>query len=329
MYFIDCDANDPNTLYYVTKSTGELSQKSFKSEEELGKYIFENFNFKNYFIGKLRSIIYGFNSDYYNMENLDEEEISKRKKYCLGIFDLANIMFSEKHMSIDVIHVLMVKLLHLNDTFDIVYNMEYEILFNIVKYMSSCNNFNNVYPTYYVFYKEFINYINQILKHNSLSKRIDFFLNEIIGMLQKMCGDTSSLTSVNSSSSLSSIGNDNMNHADIVKNHIKNNNYRTPKEIILKLTGDAKSNVINSVLLYTIEQKNISTDIIKFLNDLGINKDIEREVYIICRNIDDIMLDIPNANDKCIKLINELNIQKRQNIILMLSDICSDNSDDE
>ena len=65
------------------------------------------------------------------------------------------------------------------------------------------------------------------------------------------------------------------------------------------------------------------------MNELNV-KDVEKEFYILCNNINDILLDIPNANIKFIKLFNELNITKKNNILLMLENISDDDySDDE
>jgi len=92
MFYVDCNTNKPNILYYVTKSTNTRSSRIFSSEEEIGKYLFTNYNFKKYFINHLHDIIYNFKPDYYTMENLDEDEINKRKKYTLGIFEIINII---------------------------------------------------------------------------------------------------------------------------------------------------------------------------------------------------------------------------------------------
>jgi hypothetical protein len=114
-----------------------------------------------------------------------------------------------------------------------------------------------------------------------------------------------------------------------VKDNFKNNNLKTCKEIITKSNDNDRQSIINSLLLFIIEQKSISTDTIKFLNELNV-KDVEKEFYILCNNIDDIILDIPNANIKFIKLFNELNITKKNNILLMLENIDDDDyTDDE
>ena len=318
MFYVDCDVEKPNVLYYVTKSTNVRSNRIFSSEEDIGKYIFNLFNFKDYFINHIHKIIYSFNAEYYSFNNLDEEEANKRKKYTLGIFELVNILSSNKHMNVDVVHILMVKLIHLNDTFEPIHNFEYEILYNIVKYLFSLKE---LYGSYNVFYKEFTNYLGQILANNSLPKRIEFFVTEIIDMLSKMSGISENNIMITQPLNSN-------NQMEIIKTNFKSGNIRGCKDIITKINNDNRLQLINNLLLYIIEQRNITNDMIKLLNDLN-TKEIERELYTICNNIDDIMLDIPNANDKCIKLINELNIQKRQNVILMLSDICSDNSDDE
>ena len=55
------------------------------------------------------------------------------------------------------------------------------------------------------------------------------------------------------------------------------------------------------------EQKNISTDTIKFLNELN-SKDVEKEFYLLCNNIDDILEEelTWNTNLKYIKVSDYL-----------------------
>jgi hypothetical protein len=313
IFFVEKDETDK--YFYVNKNTGENSNKLFNTIESLYEHIFINNNFKKYFVNNLKNIIYGFDNTYFITDELTEEEVSKKKKYYLGIFDIVNVLFVEKYISIDVINILITKLLHLNDTFEMIQSLEYEALYNIVKLMNN-TVFNFSY--YGIFYKEIINYCKQIIESNNLSKRNLFFLSEIIELLNKF------ITYDNIQNSKKTWSN--TDNKKIVKDNFKNNNFKACKEIINKSNDN---DIINSLLLFIIEQKNISSDTIKFLNELNV-KDVEKEFYILCNNINDILLDIPNANIKFIKLFNELNITKKNNILLMLENITDDDySDDE
>lgn len=310
IFFVEKDEDDK--YFYVNKNTGESSDKLFNSIESLYNHIFVNNNFKKYFVNNLKNIIYGFDNTYFITDELTEEEVSKKKKYYLGIFDIVNVLFVEKYITIDVINILIVKLLHLNDVFENIQSLEYEALYNIFKLMNNTVfNFNY----YSIFYKEIINYCKQIFELNNLSKRNLFFLSEIIELLNKFINyDSIQL------SKKAWVNNDNKK---LVKDNFKNNNFKACKEIISKSNDNDKQSIINSLLLLIIEQKNILSDTIKFLNELNV-KDVEKEFYILCNNIDDILLDIPNANIKFIKLFNELNITKKNNILLMLENISDD-----
>ena len=316
IFFIEKD--DDNKYFYVNKNSGESSSNKFNTIESLHDHIFINNNFKKYFVNNLKNIIYGFDNKYFNVDGLTEEEISKKKKYYLGIFDIVNVLFVEKYISVDVINILIVKLLHLDDVFEVIQSLEYEAFYNIVKLMSNTTfNFNY----YSIFYKEIINYCKQINDSNNLSKRNSFFLSEIIDLLNKFVNCDVIQSPKKTWSNNDSIKN--------VKDNFKNNNLKTCKEIITKSNDNDRQSIINSLLLFIIEQKSISTDTIKFLNELNV-KDVEKEFYILCNNIDDIILDIPNANIKFIKLFNELNITKKNNILLMLENIDDDDyTDDE
>lgn len=319
IFFVEHDEED-NKYFYINKNSGESSQDSFDSIESLHEHIFVNNNFKKYFVNNLKNIIYGFDNTYFNTDGLTDEEISKKKKYYLGIFDIVNVLFVEKYISVDIINILIVKLLHLNDTFEIIQSLEYEALYNIVKLMNNTSSFNFSY--YSIFYKEIINYTKQIIDSNNLSKRNLFFVSEINDLLSK-------IINYNNNSNNTVKNNSNIDNKKLVKDNFKNNNFKVCKDIISKSNDTERQSIINSLLLLIIEQKNISTDTIKFLNELN-SKDVEKEFYLLCNNIDDILLDIPNANIKFIKLFNELNINKKNNILLMLENIMDDDySDDE
>ena len=111
-----------------------------------------------------------------------------------------------------------------------------------------------------------------------------------------------------------------------VLDYFKNNNFKMCKDII-KNNND-KSSIINSLLIKTIELKNISLDVINFFNELNL-KEVEKEFYNICNNIESLMMDIANANIKCIKLFNELNINKKSNILFLLENIDDSSSDED
>jgi hypothetical protein len=313
IFFIDIDDN--NKFFYINKNTEEKSEY-FDSEEEIYNFIYKNNNFKKYFINNLKNIIFNFDTSYFIMDNLSEEEVSKKKKYYLSIFDIVNILFIEKHITIDIINILVIKLLHLHEPFEIIQSLEYEALYNLVKSLSAFSyNFNESFD----FYKEIINYNKQILESTNLSKRNMFFLNEIIDLLNK-------ILTTNNKQKWSGKTNEIIDNKKNILDYFKNNNFKMCKDII-KNNND-KSSIINSLLIKTLEFKNISSDIINFFNELNL-KEVEKEFYNICNNIESLMMDISNANIKCIKLFNELNINKKNNVLFLLENIDESSSDED
>jgi hypothetical protein len=264
IFFIEQD-EDNDKYFYVNKNNGEKSSVLFNTVDSLYNHIFVNNNFKKYFVNNLKNIIYGFDNTYFTTDNLTDEEISKKKKYYLGIFDIVNVLFVEKYISVDIINILIVKLLHLNDTFEIIQSLEYEALYNIIKLMNN-TVFNFSY--YSIFYKEIINYCKQILESINLSKRNSFFLSEIIELLNKFINYDNIQNSKKAWF--------NTDNKKIVKDNFKNNNLKACNEIISKSNDNDRQAIINSLLLFIIEQKNISSDAIKFLNELNV-KDVEKE----------------------------------------------------
>ena len=115
---------------------------------------------------------------------------------------------------------------------------------------------------------------------------------------------------------------------------LKNNNtyqdlLNIYKKFIKNLDNKEYNNFIEKVIDYFMNDKKNNINIIYFLNEINNEEMIYNIIEKFINNIEDILLDIPCANEKLIYIINNLkyNHDKKNNFIEILKNI--DNSDSE
>jgi hypothetical protein len=103
---------------------------------------------------------------------------------------------------------------------------------------------------------------------------------------------------------------------------VNGQNYQVEDEEFIKIPHEHFQN------LSILKDVNMLERLISLFNELNL-KEVEKEFYNICNNIESLMMDIANANIKCIKLFNELNINKKSNILFLLQNIDESSSEEE
>ena len=312
--------------------------------------VFIKLNFKKYFLNNIQKL---YNSKDLSFENLSEEESFIKKKKILMLVELIGEMFLENFINIDIINIIIIDLLHLNN-FTTIEDIEYESLYNLIKmiYDNNSNKKNN-FDQYKIIFNEYINIIKNIIENVDLKKRTIFFMNDTIMMLKKLNNDTNSTndnfnnTDINQSFSLDSSlfsgtnvkenANANVNNDNSKKmllNMLKNNNINKDYIELYKKTNNIdKSDIIYKTVDLFISQKSLNKNIINILNDIKDYYNMNIVIEKIIGNINDILLDIPTANEKLIYLIENTNYQynNKNNWIQLLKNINddSDSSDND
>ena len=169
--------NDNNLFYWDYKNN---IYGPFNTENEAKINIYEKLNFKRYFLNYIQNL---YNNKDLNLENLSEEDFFIKKKNILLIPELITIMYLEKHICFDIINLLIIDLLDLDNSINkYIQEIEIEIIYNLIKLLKEQKA--GKLHEYKLIFGEFINIINnEILKEN-ISKRSNFFLTDIISMLE-------------------------------------------------------------------------------------------------------------------------------------------------
>jgi len=310
--------NDNNLFYWDYKNN---IYGPFNTENEAKINIYEKINFKKYFLNYIQNL---YNNKDLDLENLSEEDFFIKKKNILLIPELITIMYLEKHICFDIINLLIINLLD-NSVNKYIQEIEIEIIYNLIKLLKEQKT--GKLQEYKVIFNEFINIINnEILKEN-ISKRSNFFLTDIINMLELLYSNTNA----KNTNGFIKINNEEEN-INKFSEYLKNNNTKELIYIYNKVNiMNNKKLIIDKFINYFINHKNNNLDMINFL--LTIEKNDNELIYEILENnvnnIEDIMIDIPYANKKIIYIVKNLNLNndKKELFLNILNNIKDDDSE--
>jgi malic enzyme len=109
----------------------------------------------------------------------EEEEFIKKKKILL-LVELIAIMYLEKYINFDIINIIIIDLLHINDNFKEINEIEFEALYNLIKLIKESKSTFNDLEEYKNLFNHYTSIINQIILADKVSKRSNFFLSVIV-----------------------------------------------------------------------------------------------------------------------------------------------------
>jgi hypothetical protein len=344
--------NDNNIFYWEHNDQDSEKNGPFTNESNVINDIFNKINFKKYFFNYIQKLY--INKDII-FENLDEDEIFLKKKKTLLLVELIGIMYLEKYINFDIINIIIIDLLHINN-FSKIQDIEYESLYNLLKLIKDKkNNYNSLIEHKNIF-EEYIKIILELINNIELSKRSLFFMNETIDILKifisnnlnindkKIINDKNNPNTINiknnvnnknSVNTTNTTNNMNSNITDLNNKKIfieKINNYSNNKEVLNiynNLSNNSKDEVIYKIINNFISNKKYNENIINLLNDIDDSNKIFLSIDIFVNNIEDIMLDIPNANTILINLIENFKYDNCNKYIDILKNIINNESDDE
>ena len=278
-------------------------------------------SFKKYFLNYIQKL---YKNKDLSFEDLNDEDFYIKKKKILLMSELISIIFLEKYINFDIINIIIIDLLHLNNNFDDIEEIEFEALYMLLKLIKDNKNNYNDLLEYKNIFNEFSDIIKKIVETEQLSKRSVFFLSEILSMFNLFSNTNyKEFTYKN-------IIDDTNYKSDLIKK-IKNNNFIDVLDIYEKINNDDKFDSTKKIIEHFIGQTKINENICTFLIDIKKEDLIFDILEKIVENIGDIMLDIPTADKKIIYIIEKINNNhhKKDLIINIInSNIDSDDASD-
>ena len=291
----------------------------FTSEINAKIDAYQKINFKKYFLNYIQNQF--INKDL-TFEKLNEEEIFIKKKKILLLVELIGILFLEKYINFDIIHIIIINLLHLNNNFNVIEEIEYEALYILIKLIKDNKTVYNDLTEYKNIFTEYNNIINKIINNNKLSKRSTFFLLEIINFFNCFIkNDKNNDTDSNDN-------NKDNNNIKIFFDMLKNNNsyedlLNIYKKFSKNLDNNQYKNFVHKLIDFYINDKKNNSNILFILNEINNEDIIYNSIDFFVNNIEDILLDIPCANEKLIYIMNNLKYDyiKKNDFIEILENI--------
>lgn len=147
----------------------------FATEMDAKMNIFYELNFKKYFMNYLQDLFLHKNVNFSHIENDDEFFLHKRQ--FMVIIEILGIMYMERFMPVDILHIVIMKLFHMNDMNMDIQSIEIDGILQIFKLM---NKYKERYQITDYFklpiFDEYFNYITQIEQLASFNMRTKYFL---------------------------------------------------------------------------------------------------------------------------------------------------------
>jgi hypothetical protein len=308
-------------VYHENKHPNYFKLGPFASVDQLKEIIFKKLNFKNFFIDFIQELYANKEID---LDDLDDNQFFENKKKTMLLVELLSILFIQKHIQFDIINIIIIDLLHQNDNFQIIKEIEFELLFVMIKFIYEKNKTFKFFEQKKIIV-EFKNILESILHNNKklISKRSSFFIENSIIIFSKILNDEKYNVLDNNNESIEDkiIHDAKFGKVFQFKLNLEKSSLAIKKKCIQQLTDDFLENTKNTNILNCL--KEFDSTFVLFM---------ENYLHKLIENIEDIILDIPNIQKNMIYFINELQlsatiINKLENKINQLQEEEDDDED--
>ncbi len=294
-----------NKKYYWCSKYDNMNKEygPFNSEMDAKMNIYYTLNFKKYFMNYIQELFIHKNVNFTHIDN--DEEFFLHKRQFMVIIEILGIMYNEKYINIDILHLVIMKLFHMNDMETNISPIEIDGILNIFKIMDSYKTKNNIKDYFKVpIFDEYYNYISQIENLPSFNLRTKYFLADCKDILKEK------KTLINSVSKDVIV--DKVQEMSIVEKFInekKKHNSTNMLNIYMKSEEEDKSNILYEVIYrfceanmrdesYEIFLRSIFEDEDKAIKNKKKNKNdiklLENNFNKIIMNLSEIYIDNPN-----------------------------------
>ena len=328
----------------------------FKNESSVKNDAFKKINFKKYFLNYIQNLFSNKKIDIYNLE---DEQFFDEKKKIISLCELIAILFIEKHINFKIINIVLINLLHLNNNFDPISEIEFELIDLILSKIKEKSIYFK-FSDFNILLNEYIQILNLQLD-TDISKRSKFFINKIILLLTNLLNDKDKnnlqtnqtyiqkIIQNNSKNYFSTIDKNTSLNKNIEQNKLHYNEdkfldylYKQNLEDVIfyieQLDENNKYNCVKKMISLIIDKtKKYSLhfihNILENLNNKSKNYHLLllKEINLIIENITDIILDVHDIKDILIKLLNNINydVKKKEELLLNINNNLNQDSDDD
>lgn len=303
---IDLDSDFYVKFKYVEQDHGLMEQVNeegmigpFSSDSAAYMEAWKLMNFKRYFIQFLEDTFK--NKDVkFSMESSDDATFFEKKRQILGFADIMFILFQEKYIHMDILHIMILHFLHVNhDSFEIFEEIEIEAVYQMMKSLYEGAYIQKVKYPIFDFYVTTFDGILANKTVQPITKRIEFFIMEMKGWIENPL--TTPKETIKE-----------MSLKDLVqqmKRSLKDQDTEVFKGLIQKHVSEKnKSQVSEHIMMYILEQKEVCKDWVQYWREIGDKSVMEKMIS----NIKDLSLDIGNLHKKMLNVIQNLEWEEKE-----------------
>jgi hypothetical protein len=256
-------------------------------------------NFKRYFIQFLEDTFK--NKDIkFSMELCDDSTFFEKKRQILGFSDIMFILFQEKYIHMDILHIMILHFLHVNhESFEMFEEIEIEAVYQIMK---SLYEGAHIQKAKYPIFDFYVNTFDGILANKSvqpITKRIEFFIKEMKGWIESPLTTPKEVIKEISLKDL----------VQQMKRSLTDQDMDIWRGLVEKQVNEKnKSQVSEYIMMYILEQKDIRKDWVQQWRNIGEKSVIEK----IIANMGDLSLDIGNLHKKMLSVIENIDWEEKE-----------------
>ncbi len=278
--------NEKDGKFYY-KSKYEDQNKTygpFNNESEAKNDMYYVFNFKKYFMNYIQDLFINKNVNFSHIDN--DEEFFLHKRQFMVIIEILGIMYNEQYIEIDILHLVIIKLFHINEINTNISSIEIDGILNIFKLMDSYKEKNKITNYFELpIFKEYYDYITSIENNKSFDIRTKYFLDDCKNILK---GIKHNVVIEEEKKELSNF--------DKFMNEKKKNNINNMINIYNKSNDENKNNILYEVI-YRYCESNLNDDVYEnFLRSIfnDENKNRKKEIKYLENNINKVIMNIPD-----------------------------------
>ena len=275
----------------------------FHSEIDAKMNIYYTLNFKKYFMNYIQELFINKNVNFTHIDN--DEEFFLHKRQFMVIIEILGIMYNEKYINVDILHLVIMKLFHMNDMDTNISPIEIDGILNIFKIMDAYKDKNHLVDYFKVpIFDEYYHYISQIEHLDIFNLRTKYFLADCKDILKEK---KKLITSESKNNIIEKV-----QELTIVEKFIqekKKNNSNNMYNIYNKSNEDDKSNILYEVIYRYCESNMRDEAYENFLRNIFEEEDkatknkkqnkkdiklLETNINKIIMNLSEIYIDNPN-----------------------------------
>jgi len=333
--------DDNNKLYWHKNTSEEEESKlngPFDNEEDIRNYTNKYINFRYILLNNLYQKFMKKN-DYIeksNKKDIDEDERCRLRRNLFSIVEFTGKLYKKNMISEKIIHIMFIDLLNIHQKYEKLLP-EYIEIFCILWKITNEKIISPIKPN---LIQEYFEYINKNIMTQNWSLRIKFMLEDCINRyekkfskknyknsksskntknIQKIYFDSNHQNCDSNKSSPRSISSDdnmnNMNNIDEDFDKIENIICKFKKSYDYENTSSKlkdydkyEKDILDMLIYYSIEERENINKYIKLFEKCKYSHD--NIIFAVKRtldNIDEILLDIPNAKNHFLELIRSMN----------------------